>query len=123
MIGLNQWNAYVTAKREAERRGHIVPISSEQRADAIRAQSVLDHPGWRLLQHHMDQSRQQAEYRIARLRADLGEANLTDQEIRWHQLELRDLQGFVRALNDVSTMIPDLIARGTETTDASRPAS
>ena len=114
MITLNQWNQYVAAKHEAEGRGHIVPISSEQRADAIRAQSVLDHPGWRLLLHHIDQGRQKAEYQINRLLIDLSESNLTDQEVRWKQLELRDIKGFFRALNEIATILPDLVSCGTE---------
>ena len=120
MITLNQWNQYVAAKLDAEGRGHVVPVSSEQRADAIRAQSVLDHPGWRLLMHEIDEGRRRAEQKINRLLMEMSESQLTDQEIRWHQLELRDIKGFFRALNEVATILPDLVSRGTETTDASR---
>lgn len=118
MIALNQWTQHVAAKREAERRGLRVPVDAAKRADAIRAESVLAHPGWTMLTQYIHEAVVKARTRLDVLSRDLVERNLVAQERDWMLLEARDLIGFIRALTEVTTIIPTLIERGTEPVEA-----
>lgn len=104
-----QWAAKQVEKAER----HVTP---EVRADAQRAQTVLDHPGYHMFLMRLGEEKARVERQIATVAHKLVHGRgVSADELHRLREDAANLDGRLTALDIAIGMLPEIVKAGTDT--------
>lgn len=110
-ITYEDWISANAAKREPPER-HVTP---EVRADAQRAQTVLEHPGFHMFQAKLGEERARVERQTETVKHRLVHGRgVTTDEIHRLREDASNLDGRLWGLDMALGLLPEIVKAGTE---------
>ena len=110
-ITIKDWHAHQARQEQAVRRQHAPQVQAE----AHRAQTVLDHPGYQMFLGRLDDQRKTWESRTKALAHELCHGRgLTAERVYQLRADLAHADGWLNGLDVARDLIPEIVKAGQE---------
>lgn len=108
---LDDWLKYEAAKQKDTRAQRAPQVAAE----AHRAQTVLDHPGWTMFLAKLDEHRRRVQGQVKALEHELCHGRgLPAERIYQVRADLAHADGWLNALDVACDLIPEIVKAGQE---------